>query len=138
MAVLVVFIVSGKSGTDSAIDRIPIAIKRTWAYSIQFTHLRTLVTQLRASAHHWTESSAVLRSNAYLLHSNALAEPATLLLECNWAYCPALEHTSTSCINIPKAVCSIFISFSFDKIVRLILIVLSVCFEYVSAVVSCF
>jgi hypothetical protein len=92
-----VYIVSGKLGADSAVER-------TWAFSLLLrTYARLTRFCMRAHAP-VRKGSAVLRLNATQLRSNALAEAATYAcMRLN--VLPALERTSASCINIPEAVC---------------------------------
>jgi hypothetical protein len=81
-----------------------LAIERTWAFSLM-SHTCAHVTRFYVRVHAPVRtSSAVLRSNAPLLRSNALAAPATYACMRSIVL-PALERTSTSCINIPEAVC---------------------------------
>jgi hypothetical protein len=98
-------------------------IVRSFAYLCDRTHLslfllcRVPVLALDAvvcERTFLTNNSAVIRSIAPLLQSSALAYTTTYLHVCDRSYCLALKQTSADCTNIPEAVCSIFISFSFD------------------------
>jgi hypothetical protein len=107
-----VYIVSGKSDTDNEVERPPCDRTHLGLFLV-VAYLCSPNTLMRASACPCQNKQCSATFEHTLVAFECTAEPATFAcMRSN--VLPALERTSASCINIPKAVCYVFVSSSFD------------------------